>query len=395
VGGRTSEALPRWAPPPLLPPPSLADVGQPKATVAAAAIMARVAGVTVTPHHARIEDKDASFYARFHIIVLGLDSLEARRHMNAVVCGMLQYGEDGEVDPSTIKPLVDGGTEGFRGHVRTIVPAVTPCFECTLWMFPPQTTYPLCTLAETPRSAPHCVEYARLVLWPVEREGVEFDADMVRLVGVGRCLEGAGSTWPTPCPCLSSQEEHLAWVHARAAARASAHGIPPFPPTLTAGVVKRIVPAIASTNAVVAAICSLEVLKAATMLAPGLNNYMLYSGGDGVYAAAAAHEREAGCPACSPGVRSTARAADALGAWLDAFACTPEATALAAGGRLAAPSVHAGARPLAAGGAFAADTARNRARPLADLLPGPGPHALVVNDRALPGPLRVRLTIEE
>lgn len=29
------------------------------------------------------------FYAEFHVIVLGLDSLEARRYMNSIACGFL------------------------------------------------------------------------------------------------------------------------------------------------------------------------------------------------------------------------------------------------------------------------------------------------------------------
>lgn len=38
------------------------DVGRPKATVAAEAIMARVKGCKVEAHHAKIQDFDADFY---------------------------------------------------------------------------------------------------------------------------------------------------------------------------------------------------------------------------------------------------------------------------------------------------------------------------------------------
>jgi ubiquitin-activating enzyme E1 C len=44
--------------------------------------------------------------------------------------------------------------------------------------------------------------------------------------------------------------------------------------SLTQGVVKNIVPAIASTNAVVAATCALETLKIATMCSTGMDIYM-------------------------------------------------------------------------------------------------------------------------
>lgn len=78
--------------------------------------MERVAGeVTVRPHYNRIEDMPIEFYSEFGIIVLGLDSLEARSYINQVACSFLEYDADGQPDLRTVKPMVDGGTEGFKG----------------------------------------------------------------------------------------------------------------------------------------------------------------------------------------------------------------------------------------------------------------------------------------
>ena len=83
------------------------DVGKYKAEVAAAFVQQRVEGVKITPYNCRIQEFDESFYMQFQIVVCGLDSIEARRWINATLVGMV---DDSNQD--TLKPLIDGGTEG-------------------------------------------------------------------------------------------------------------------------------------------------------------------------------------------------------------------------------------------------------------------------------------------
>jgi ubiquitin-activating enzyme E1 C len=66
-------------------------------------------------------------------------------------------------------------------------------------------------------------------------------------------------------------------------------------------VVKNIIPAIASTNAIIAASCCNEAFKLATSTNPFLGmeeNYMMYSGDDSIYTYTFKHEKKDDCPVC-------------------------------------------------------------------------------------------------
>ncbi|CAI6009434.1 unnamed protein product [Closterium sp. NIES-65] len=315
-----------------------ADVGKPKAVVAAERVMSRVGGVKVTPHFCRIEDKPASFFSAFNIIVLGLDSLEARSYINSLVCGFLgvniilvgldslearsyinslvcgflgapclwpfsathvqqpaiisrlemqsfgwmtathmemqsagkctlhchalmctflpalylhpspppEYSPDGKLGQTSIRPRVDWATEVFKGHAKyspegeldltsirgngglqeacegahppflhpscpTPVsapspPEYPPDGELDLTSIRPMvdggtegfkghagTKFPLCTLAETPRSPAHCIEYANLIQW-------------------GEQMGRSGAAWPTQYIDAHSSFCHLYFI---------------------------------------------------------------------------------------------------------------------------------------------------------------------------------------
>ncbi|XP_078518503.1 NEDD8-activating enzyme E1 catalytic subunit-like [Lissotriton helveticus] len=71
------------------------------------------------------------------------------------------------------------------------------------------------------------------------------------------------------------------------------------PMTTKQGVVKRIIPAVASTNAVIAAACATEVFKIATSAYIPLNNYFVFNDVDGLYTYTFEAERKDNCPACS------------------------------------------------------------------------------------------------
>jgi len=174
-------------------------------------------------------------------------------------------------NPESLKPLIDGGTEGFKGQARVILPTITSCYECSLDMLNKPTAFPICTIANTPRLPEHCIEWASVLEWPRIYGDKKMDTD---------------------------DPEHIGWLYTIAAARAKEFNIEGVTWSLTQGVVKNIIPAIASTNAIIAASCCNEAFKIATSSAAYLNNYFMLIGTDGVYSYTFEHEKRDDCPVC-------------------------------------------------------------------------------------------------
>ena len=136
---------------------------------------------------------------------------------------MVQYEEDGTIDQSSIIPMIDGGTEGFKGNARVILPTLTACIDCNLSLFPPQISYPLCTIASTPRLPEHCIEYIKIIQWEKEN--------------------------PFKSTLDGDDPEHVGWVFEKAQERANKFNITGLSYRLVQGVLKNIIPAVSSTNA--------------------------------------------------------------------------------------------------------------------------------------------------
>lgn len=92
-------------------------------------------------------------------------------------------------------------------------------------MLTPPTAFPICTIANTPRLPEHCIEWASVLEWPRVWKEKKLDTD---------------------------DPDHIEWLYNIASKRANEFNIEGVTWALTQGVVKNIIPAIASTNAIIA-----------------------------------------------------------------------------------------------------------------------------------------------
>lgn len=251
------------------------DIGRSKAEVAAEFINTIVPDCQVIAHHNKIEDFDSDFYNKFNIVICGLDSIDARRWINKTMVDLLRFDEHGNLDKTSIIPLIDAGTEGLKGNSRVILPGLTACIECNLDLYPPPINYPLCTIANRPRLPEHCIEYVRLLLWPREEP-----------FGPGRPLD-------------KDDPNHINWIYKKSVERSKEFNISPPNLRFTQGVVKRTIPAVSSTNACVAATCAIETFKLATApYAPVMNNFQLLNLSSGIYTYTFEAEKDTDCLVC-------------------------------------------------------------------------------------------------
>lgn len=226
------------------------DLGRPKVDAAVewvARRWPRYAG-RMRGLHRRVEELPEAFYASYHVILSGLDSLEARLWINGLVVG-------------TGAVLVDGGSEGYKGHVAVVVPGVTACLACLKDLFA-SPRLPMCTLASMPRTPAHCIQ------WAAMRHGAE----------------------------------DLRLIAEAARAHAGKHGI------AAAGIdegsarstLETSVPGLSTTNSIVAALCVSEAMRllAGREYTSETPNYQLYNGEDGLYHERVHIGRDSNCACC-------------------------------------------------------------------------------------------------
>jgi len=241
--------------------------------------------------HGKMQDKENTWYAEFNLIICGLDSVPARRWINSTLYSLLGYDEEGNIEGDTIIPMIDAGTEGFEGQVTLVYPGNTACTECNVQLFVKTDNVPICTVAGKPRKPEHCILYAGLVAFPAKQKGTEQEKWGPPFMSEkGTPL----AKWDSDNP------EQMKWLWEVAVAHAKKFELEVKEVTfkLTKTVLKNTMPAIASTNAVIAAIATHEAFKLCTGAAPALSNYCRWNGKRGIFTGNQKFEKNEKCTVC-------------------------------------------------------------------------------------------------
>lgn len=248
------------------------DIGKPKATVAASYInnlcKKRGDNPIVTPYVQDLTNFEPQFFKQFDFIISGLDAISPRRFINEMIVYLTKI-----TDYDICIPLIDGGSEGFKGHIKTIIPGVTACWECSISTLPTQQqTVPMCTIANNPRSLEHVIEYVINVVF--QNTQLNFD-DMSQVQKILQACTDRASDFNIDTTRLNTQ--------------------------FLLGIIKKIVPSVTSTNTIIAAGCCNELIKIYYDLIDleKIPNFNVLNGSEGCFSYGFIFERLPDCPVCS------------------------------------------------------------------------------------------------
>ena len=121
-----------------------ANEGDPKSKVAAKTLKRINPYSRYIWHHSNLENVDPEIYVKADLLISGLDSVTARGELNRRA---VQYK----------KPLIDGGTVTYYGHVYTYLPGINACLQCDPQTERERETLAACTLVGIPRKRSHCL----------------------------------------------------------------------------------------------------------------------------------------------------------------------------------------------------------------------------------------------
>ena len=236
------------------------DIGKYKSQVAAEYIKTRVRGrfgkikytdengkeieddIEINYKTCKIQELPDEYYLKFHIVIGGLDNPDARLWMSQKLVEIAKRSNN-----ELCIPFIDGGTTSWSGNIMVIFPNHNACMECIRILFTEPSKYAFCSAATKPRKPEHCVIFGHgVVKDKLEKEEKIFDDD---------------------------NDELMLEVVDLANAHAKEYGLPfTIDLRFARKVIKNTVPAIASTQAIVASICCTEALKLVSDCAPFLCN---------------------------------------------------------------------------------------------------------------------------
>ncbi|MCY3410304.1 MAG: ThiF family adenylyltransferase [Candidatus Heimdallarchaeota archaeon] len=118
--------------------------GEPKAEAAAKMLRRINPFGEYIPHFKALQEVDPRIYEEVDLMIAGLDSVNARVELNRRAVQLK-------------KPLIDGGTANYSGHVYSYIPDKNSCLACDPMREREREDLAACTLVGIPRKRHHCL----------------------------------------------------------------------------------------------------------------------------------------------------------------------------------------------------------------------------------------------